>query len=52
LRSVYRFRSERHYDKPPEAIWPFVSDTARINELAGSAPYRFEEKLDAQGRVH
>ena len=52
MRTVYRFRSERHYDKPPEAIWPLVSDTERMNELAGSVPYRFVEKLDAQGRVH
>jgi class 3 adenylate cyclase len=52
LRTVYRFRAERHYDKRPEAIWPLVADTARINELVGFAPYRFEERLDAQGRVH
>ncbi len=52
LRTVYRFRAERHYDKQPEAIWPLVADTARMNELVGSAPYRFEEKLDARGRVH
>jgi hypothetical protein len=52
LRSTFHFRSERHYDKPPEAIWPLISDTALINEVAGSTRYHFEEKLDAQGRVH
>jgi hypothetical protein len=31
---------------------PTVSDTELVNELVGSVPYRFEEKLDAQGRVH
>jgi len=51
-RTVYRFRAERRYDKPPEAIWPLVADTARMNELVSAAPYRFEEKPDARGRVH
>ena len=51
IATFYRFRSERHYDKPPEAIWPFVADTERLNELVGFVPYRFEEKLDAEGRV-
>ena len=51
MSSVYRYRQERHFAKPPAAIWPFVSDTARIWELCGQAPYRFEERVDAQGRV-
>jgi hypothetical protein len=49
MKSVYR--QERHFAKPPAAIWPFVSDTARIVELSGFAPYRFEERVDVQGRV-
>ena len=51
MKSVYRYRQERHFAKPPAAIWPFVSDTARLQELAGVAPFRFEERVDAQGRV-
>ena len=52
MKTLYRYRKERHYPKPPEAIWPFVADTARVNELAGSPPYRVEERADAQGRIH
>ena len=33
-------------------IWPFVADTARINELSGSPIYQVEERPDAQGRIH
>ncbi len=51
MKSVYRYRQERHFAKPPAAIWPFVSDSARIVELSGFAPYRFEERADVQGRV-
>jgi len=52
MKTLYRYRKERHFAKPPEAIWPIVADTARINEIAGSPPYRYEEHTDAQGRVH
>jgi class 3 adenylate cyclase len=52
MKSLYRYRKERHYAKPPEAIWPFVADTARINELSGSPIYRVEERADAAGRIH
>jgi len=48
---IYRYRQERRYAKPPAAIWPLVSDTARAWELSGFAPYRFEERVDAKGRV-
>ncbi len=51
MRWIYRYREERHFDKPVEAVWPIVSGTARVNELVGFLPYRFEEKADAQGRV-
>ena len=51
MKSLYRYSKERHYAKPPEAIWPFVADTARINELSGSPIYRVEERADADGRV-
>jgi hypothetical protein len=29
----YRYRKERHFAQPPEAIWPFVADSARIIEM-------------------
>jgi class 3 adenylate cyclase len=51
MKTIFRYRDERHYDKPPAAIWPFLADTARINELVGFAAYRFTEKADANGRV-
>jgi class 3 adenylate cyclase len=51
MQSVCRFRKERHFAKPPEAIWPFVADTARLNEIAGSPRYVVEEHADAQGRI-
>jgi class 3 adenylate cyclase len=51
MKSLYRYRKERHYAKPPEAIWPFVADTARINALSGSPVYQVEERADAQGRI-
>jgi hypothetical protein len=53
MKAIYRYRQERHFAKPPAAIWPFVSDTARIMELMGLgfAPFRFEERVDAEGRV-
>ena len=50
-RAVYRFRRETTFAKPPAAIWPFVSDTARLWEFNGLAPYRFEERVDGEGRV-
>ena len=52
MKTIYRYRKERHFAKPPEAIWPIVADTERINELSGSPPYRVEERADAQGRIH
>lgn len=52
MKSLCCFRKERHFAGPPEAIWPFVADTARLNELAGSPRYIVNERADAQGRVH
>jgi hypothetical protein len=49
--AVYRYRREHYFAKPPAAIWPFVSDTARLWELNGYAPFQFEERVDGQGRV-
>ena len=52
MKSLYHYRKERRYEKPPEVIWPFVADTARINELSGSPVYQVEERPDARGRIH
>ena len=52
MKSVYRYREERHFAQPPEAIWPFVADSARVNELVGTPAYKVEERPDAQGRIH
>jgi class 3 adenylate cyclase len=49
--SVFRYRKERHFANPPEAIWPFIADTARVNAIAGSPVYRIEERADAEGRI-
>jgi class 3 adenylate cyclase len=51
VRTISHYRRERRFRQPPEAIWPIVSDTARINELTASPVYRVEEKLDREGRV-
>jgi class 3 adenylate cyclase len=51
MTEIYRFRRERRFAKPAAAIWPFISDTARLWELNGFAPFRFEERVDGQGRV-
>ena len=50
-KSIFHYRKERHFAKPPEAIWPFIADTARTNDAAGSPIYRVEERPDAQGRI-
>ena len=52
MKTVYRYHKERHFAQPPEAIWPFVADTGRLNELSGSPSYRVEERADAEGRIH
>jgi class 3 adenylate cyclase len=49
--AIYRYRREHYFAKPPAAIWPFVSDSARLWELSGFAPFRFEERVDNEGRV-
>ena len=49
--AIYRYRREHDFAKPPAAIWPFVSDTARLWDLNGYAPVQFDERVDGQGRV-
>ena len=38
MTTIYRYRKETHFAQPPEAIWPFLADTARLNEMTGSPP--------------
>ena len=52
MKTLYRYHQERRFALPPEAIWPLIADTARINELAGTPQYEVEERPDGQGRVH
>ncbi len=52
MKTLYHYREERHFAQPPEAVWPFVADSARVNELVGSPPYKVEERPDTQGRIH
>ncbi len=47
----YHYRQERFFSQPPAAVWPFASDTARFNEIAGLKPYTVEERVDPDGRV-
>src|SRR3984957_11124559 len=49
--AVYRFHRETTFAKTPVAIWPFVSDSARLWELDGMAPNQVEERVDGEGRV-
>lgn len=51
LKTICHYRREAHLAPPPEAVWPIVADTARINEAVGSPRYEVEERVDAEGRV-
>jgi len=51
MKTLYRYRKDKHFAQPPEAIWPLVADTARLNEIAGGPPYRVDDRIDAQGRA-
>src|SRR3984957_2522042 len=51
MTTIYRYRKETHFAQPPEAIWPFLADSARLNEMTGSPPYRITDRLDADGRI-
>jgi class 3 adenylate cyclase/carbon monoxide dehydrogenase subunit G len=51
MTTTYRYRKETRFAQPPEAIWPFLADTARLNEMTGSPPYQVADRLDADGRT-
>ena len=51
MTTVYRYRKDRHFAQPPETIWPFVADTARLNEIVGGPVYRVDDRIDGQGRT-
>ena len=40
-----------HFDPPPEALWPVLSDTARFNEAAGGFHYQIDEIAQPDGTV-
>ena len=42
---------EWHFDRPPDAMWPLVADTARFNEAAGLPRYTVSEKPRPDGTV-
>ena len=50
--TIYRYRKETHFAQPPEAVWPFLADSARLNEMTGSPAYRVADRIDDDGRVH
>ena len=51
MTTIYRYRKETHFARPPEAIWPFLADTARLNEMTGSPSYQVTDRIDADGRI-
>jgi len=51
MKTLYRYRKDRHFAQPPEAIWPFVANTARLNEIVGGPVYRVDDRIDGQGRT-
>src|ERR1700719_2751635 len=50
MTTIYRYRKETRFAQPPEAIWPFLADTARLNEMAGAPPYQVVDRLPPDGR--
>ena len=51
MTTIYRYRKETKFAQPPEAIWPFLADTARLNEMTGSPPYQVADRIDPDGRT-
>ena len=51
MRTIFRYREERRFPHAPDVVWPFVADSARVNELAGLPPYQLQEALEPDGRV-
>jgi class 3 adenylate cyclase len=48
---VHSHTIEWHFDRPPEAMWPALADTARFNEAAGIPKHQIEEVVQADGSV-
>src|SRR5579862_5866557 len=51
MTTIYRYCKETHFAQPPEAVWPFLADSARLNEMTGSPAYRVADQIDADGRI-
>ncbi|MCB1461062.1 MAG: hypothetical protein KDJ90_01225, partial [Nitratireductor sp.] len=49
--TVLRREIEWYYDLTPEALWPVLSHTAKVNEAAGFPTYRLTETPRADGTV-
>jgi class 3 adenylate cyclase len=46
MRAAWRY----HFPVSPEALWPYVSDTDRINRAAGLPPVQYRIERDAAGQ--
>lgn len=51
MAKIYSRTFEWRFDRPPEAIWPALADTARFNEAAGLPKHSIEEAPQADGSV-
>ncbi len=51
MAKVYSRTFEWRFDRPPEAIWPALADTARFNEAAGLPKHAIEEVGQPDGSV-
>src|ERR1700675_1011437 len=40
-----------HFDVSPEALWPLLADTGRLNEAVGFARYTLSETPRADGSI-
>ena len=46
-----RYRWEWWFDAPPSSVWPLVSDTDRVDRLAGLPPARYSPAAEGDGRL-
>ena len=51
MAKVYSRTFEWRFERPPQAIWPALADTARFNEAAGVPKHSIEEVAQADGSV-
>jgi class 3 adenylate cyclase len=46
-----RYRWEWWFDAPPSRVWPLISDTDRVDRLAGLPPARYAPAQSGDGRL-